>query len=92
MPAAPSGPASTDMNSASIGIEIVNGGHDFGLPAFPEVADRRRDRLVHRYLSAAKHPAGSGSWPTPISPRRENAILASGFPGSASPRRTSASG
>ncbi len=26
----------TDMNSASIGIEIVNGGHDFGLPPFPE--------------------------------------------------------
>ena len=25
----------TDLNSASIGIEIVNGGHDFGLPAFP---------------------------------------------------------
>ncbi len=24
-----------DMNSASIGIEIVNGGHDFGLPPFP---------------------------------------------------------
>jgi N-acetylmuramoyl-L-alanine amidase len=27
----------TDMNSASIGIEIVNGGHDFDLPAFPDV-------------------------------------------------------
>jgi N-acetylmuramoyl-L-alanine amidase len=26
----------TDMNSASIGIEIVNGGHDFGNPAFPD--------------------------------------------------------
>lgn len=25
----------TDMNSASIGIEICNGGHDFGLPEFP---------------------------------------------------------
>lgn len=25
----------TDVNSASIGIEIVNGGHDFGLPDFP---------------------------------------------------------
>ncbi len=24
-----------DMNSASIGVEIVNGGHDFGLPAYP---------------------------------------------------------
>lgn len=27
----------TDINSASIGIEIVNGGHDFGLPPFPDV-------------------------------------------------------
>jgi N-acetylmuramoyl-L-alanine amidase len=25
-----------DLNSASIGIEIVNGGHDFGLPDYPE--------------------------------------------------------
>lgn len=25
-----------DINSASIGVEIVNGGHDFGLPAYPE--------------------------------------------------------
>jgi len=25
----------TDVNSASIGVEIVNGGHDFGLPDFP---------------------------------------------------------
>ncbi len=27
----------TDMNSASIGIEIANGGHDFGMPAYPDV-------------------------------------------------------
>ncbi len=26
----------TDINSASIGIEIVNGGHDFGLPEYPQ--------------------------------------------------------
>lgn len=26
-----------DMNSASIGIEIVNGGHDFGTPPYPDV-------------------------------------------------------
>ena len=26
----------TNINSASIGIEIVNGGHDYGLPEFPD--------------------------------------------------------
>ncbi len=26
-----------DVNSRSIGVEIVNGGHDFGLPEFPDV-------------------------------------------------------
>lgn len=26
----------TDINSISIGIEIVNGGHDFGLPEYPK--------------------------------------------------------
>lgn len=26
----------TDLNSASVGIEIVNGGHDYGLPDYPE--------------------------------------------------------
>lgn len=26
-----------DLNSRSIGIEIVNGGHDFGLPPYPDV-------------------------------------------------------
>jgi N-acetylmuramoyl-L-alanine amidase len=25
-----------DLNSCSLGVEIVNGGHDFGLPAYPE--------------------------------------------------------
>ena len=36
----------TDINSASIGIEIVNGGHDFGLPEFPEPQIEAVVRLV----------------------------------------------
>lgn len=33
----------SDVNSASIGIEIVNGGHDYGLPDFP---DRQINALI----------------------------------------------
>jgi N-acetylmuramoyl-L-alanine amidase len=34
------------LNSRSIGIEIVNGGHDFGLPDFPDVQIEAVVRLV----------------------------------------------
>ncbi len=44
----------TDMNSASIGIEIVNGGHDFGLPAYPEVQIAAVIALCKDILS--RHP------------------------------------
>ena len=33
----------TDLNSASIGIEIVNGGHDYGLPPYP---DRQMESVI----------------------------------------------
>lgn len=37
----------TDINSISIGIEIVNGGHDFGLPDYP-------DPQIHAVISLVK--------------------------------------
>lgn len=37
----------TDINSLSIGIEIVNGGHDYGLPDYP-------DRQIHAVISLVK--------------------------------------
>jgi N-acetylmuramoyl-L-alanine amidase len=40
-----------DINSRSIGIEIVNPGHDFAIPDFPR-ADRGRDRAVPRHHQA----------------------------------------
>ena len=40
----------TDLNSASIGIEIVNGGHDYGLPAYPDVQLARVLELVRDLL------------------------------------------
>lgn len=46
----------SDLNDRSIGIEIVNGGHDYGLPDFPERQIRSilalvRDILGRRQLS-----------------------------------------
>ncbi len=44
----------TDVNAASVGIEIVNGGHDFGLPDFPEVQIRAVMALCQSILG--RHP------------------------------------
>ncbi len=35
----------TNINSASIGIEIVNGGHDYGLPDYPDIQIKSVIRL-----------------------------------------------
>ncbi|MGB3455059.1 MAG: N-acetylmuramoyl-L-alanine amidase [Litorimonas sp.] len=42
----------TDVNSASIGIEIVNGGHDYGLPDFPDAQINALIPLCKRILDA----------------------------------------
>jgi N-acetylmuramoyl-L-alanine amidase len=40
----------TDMNSCTVGIEIANGGHDFGLPDFPEAQIQSVMTLVRNIL------------------------------------------
>jgi N-acetylmuramoyl-L-alanine amidase len=40
----------TEMNSCTIGIEIANGGHDFGLPDFPEAQIQSVMTLVRTLL------------------------------------------
>jgi N-acetylmuramoyl-L-alanine amidase len=56
----------TDMNSASIGIEIHNGGHDFGLPPFPDVQITSVMALVQgiklRHGLDKQHVIGHSDW------------------------------
>ncbi|ABS64019.1 N-acetylmuramoyl-L-alanine amidase family 2 [Parvibaculum lavamentivorans DS-1] len=44
----------TDINGCSIGIEIVNGGHDFGCPPYPEAQMKAVEALSLEILS--RHP------------------------------------
>lgn len=44
----------TDINGCSIGIEIANGGHDFGCPAYPEMQMRAVEALCRDILT--RHP------------------------------------
>ena len=50
-----------DVNSSSIGIEIVNPGHDNGYPEFPQTSDRRGGGVVPQHPAAARDPHGSHS-------------------------------
>lgn len=43
-----------DINGCSIGIEIVNGGHDFGCPPYPDVQMQAVEVLCRDILS--RHP------------------------------------
>ena len=48
-----------DMNAVSVGIEIVNGGHDFGLPPYPAaqvaaVTELARDICARRAVAPAR--------------------------------------
>ncbi|WP_298917268.1 N-acetylmuramoyl-L-alanine amidase [uncultured Algimonas sp.] len=62
----------TDVNSASIGIEIVNGGHDFGLPDFPNAQINALIPLCKRILSDHDIPARNVVGHSDIAPERKN--------------------
>ncbi len=75
----------TDINSKSIGIEIVNGGHDFGYPALPAAPNRGGDFTVP--LDPDAPPPGRDrprARRIPTSRRRASRIPARSFRGSCS--------
>jgi N-acetylmuramoyl-L-alanine amidase len=62
----------TDVNSASLGIEIANGGHDYGLPAYPDAQINALiplcKRLIERYDIQPRNIVGHSD----IAPERKN--------------------
>ena len=82
----------TDINSRSIGIEIVNPGHEFGYPDFP----LRQIAAVITLCRIDPHPprtiVPSACWRIPTSRRRASRIRARSFPGNCSPIPASAIG
>lgn len=61
----------TNINSASIGIEIVNGGHDFGLPDFPDGQIESVTRLCKDIMTRHSMPALSLVGHSDIAPTRK---------------------
>lgn len=61
----------TDINSRSIGIEIVNGGHDFGLPDFPARQIEAVIRLCKDIQSRWRIPAANILAHSDIAPSRK---------------------
>ncbi|MBR9826717.1 MAG: N-acetylmuramoyl-L-alanine amidase [Alphaproteobacteria bacterium] len=61
----------SDLNSASIGIEIVNGGHDFGLPAYPDVQIEAVIALLGDLMSRWSIPANRVIGHSDIAPGRK---------------------
>ena len=55
----------TDINSCSIGIEIVNGGHDWGYPDFPQ---RQIAAVIAARFSANAPNGASSRLVTPVQP------------------------
>lgn len=61
----------TDINSRSIGIEIVNGGHDFGSPEFPAVQIDAVIALCRDILTRWPIPARNISAHSDVAPSRK---------------------
>lgn len=62
----------TDLNSASVGIEIVNGGHDYGLPDFPDVQINALIPLCKRIITAHRIAQHNIVGHSDIAPERKN--------------------
>ncbi|MEP0706780.1 MAG: N-acetylmuramoyl-L-alanine amidase [Parvibaculum sp.] len=61
----------TDVNGCSIGIEIANGGHDFGSPPYPDVQMRAVEALCLDILSRHAIPARRVLGHSDIAPGRK---------------------
>ena len=61
----------TDLNSCSIGIEVVNGGHDHGLPAFPPAQTRAVAALAKDICRRHHIPAARALGHSDIAPDRK---------------------
>ena len=81
MPAAARGAAAADINSCSIGIEIVNPGHAYGYPDFLDAPDRGGDRALPRHRRAPLDPCPSACWPIPTWRPAARSIPARNFRG-----------
>ena len=60
------------MNSRAVGIEIVNGGHDFGLPPFPDAQIEAVVALVQSILGRWELAAHRVVGHSDIAPERKN--------------------
>lgn len=61
----------SDINARSIGIEIANGGHDFGCPAYPDVQMRAVEALCLDILSRRSIPARRVLGHSDVAPARK---------------------
>lgn len=61
----------TDINSHSIGIELVNPGHEFGYRPFPEPQIKSLKKLCRRLIQKHKIPPGNICGHSDIAPGRK---------------------